>query len=80
MHGQRIGFFSNIMKLWYWWILKYTKTWDSCLEGECIEPNFMKLKKLNIYFQPQSNFKTGKRTNKIIQIGKSDSNNLKRYS
>lgn len=40
----------------------------------------MKLKKLNIYFQPQSNFKTGKRTNKIIQIGKSDSNNLKRYS
>ena len=45
MHGQRIGFFSNIMKLWYWWILKYTKTWDSRLEGECIEPNFMKLKK-----------------------------------
>lgn len=29
-------------------------------------------------FQPQSNFKTSKRTNKIIQIGKSDSNNLKR--
>ena len=44
MHGQRIGFFSNIMKLWYWWILKYTKSLDSCLEGECIEPNFMKLK------------------------------------
>ena len=39
----------------------------------------MKLKKKKKN-QPQSNFKTSKRTNKIIQIGKSDSNNLKRYS